>query len=215
MTLSEVPAIEKIHRKGHTIIPPTEIRAMSTITEPKTYTPDDLLRMPDADRYELVDGHLVELNVSALASIVAEDLLRRIGNYCAANIPAWVIGADCGYQCFPGHPKKVRKPDGSVVLRERLTAEQLEAGYLTLAPDLAIESVSPNDLAYEVERKVEEYLGVGVRLVWVIYPVARKIHIHRRDGSTAVVRSGDELTGEDVLPGFACRVGDLFASVPT
>jgi Uma2 family endonuclease len=188
---------------------------MSTIAEPKTYTADDLLRMPDGDRYELVDGRLVELNVSALSSLIALELVARIRDHCKTHTPAWVFGADCGYQCFPGHPRKVRKPDGSVVLRERLAAEQLEAGFLTLPPDLAIESVSPNDLAYEVEQKVEEYLGAGVRLVWVIYPTTRKIHIHRRDGSTAVVRSGDELTGEDVLPGFTCRVGDLFAAVPT
>jgi Uma2 family endonuclease len=215
MALSEPATVETLQlRNGHAIIPPIEILAMSTITEPKTYTPDDLMRMPDGNRYELVDGRLVERNVSALSSIAPETLLRQIGNYCEANLLAWVIGADCGYQCFPGHPRKVRKPDGSVVLRDRLSTEQLEEGFLTLPPDLAIEAVSPNDLAYEVEQKVEEYLGAGVCLVWVIYPTTRKIHIHRRDGSTAVVRSGDELAGEDVLPGFTCRVGDLFASVP-
>ena len=74
---------------------------MSTLAETKTYTPDDLLAMPDGDRYELVDGNLVELNVSALSSQVAAKLLRMIGNYCEANTPAWIFGADCGYRCFP------------------------------------------------------------------------------------------------------------------
>ena len=186
---------------------------MSTISEPKTYTPEDLLRMPDGDRYELVDGNLVELNVSALSSLVAFELGARIRDYCKAHTPAWIFGADCGYRCFPAHPRKVRKPDVSLVLHGRLPAEQLEEGYLAIPPDLAVEVVSPNDLAYEVEEKVEEYLGAGVRLVWVLYPTTRTIHIHRIDRSTAVVRSDDELTGEDLLPGFHCRVDANFAVI--
>jgi Uma2 family endonuclease len=187
---------------------------MSTITEPRTYTPDDLLRMPDGDRYELVDGKLVEINVSALSSLVANKLLSRITVFCELNPLAWVFGADCGYQCFPRHPRKVRKPDGSVLLRDRLSVDQLGEGFLKLPPDLAIEAVSPNDLAYEVEEKVQEYLGAGVRLIWVIYPTTRTVHIHRGDRSTAVVQSGDELTGEDVLPGFVCPIDELFAAIP-
>jgi Uma2 family endonuclease len=188
---------------------------MSTITEPRTYTPDDLLRMPDGDRYELVDGKLVEINVSALSSLVAGRLLGRLTVFCEPDALVWIFGADCGYRCFPGHPRKVRRPDGSLVLRDRLAAEQLEEGYLTIPPDRAIEAVWPSDLAYEVERKVQEYLAVGVRLIWVIYPTTRTIHIHRRDGSTAVLRSGDELTGEDLLPGFVCRLDELFAVLPS
>ncbi len=42
---------------------------MSTVLE-KTYTPEDLLAMPDRKSYELVDGHLVERNVSVLSSWV-------------------------------------------------------------------------------------------------------------------------------------------------
>ena len=126
-----------------------------------------------------------------------------------------IFNADLGYQCFPSHPRKVRKPDVSFIIRDRLPAEQLDEGFLTLPPDLAVEVVSPSDLAYEVEEKVEEYLGVGVRLVWVVYPTTRTIHIHRRDGSTAVVRSPDELNGEDLLPGFVCRVGDISPLLPS
>jgi Uma2 family endonuclease len=188
---------------------------MSTITDPRTYTPDDLLAMPDRDRYELVDGKLVELNVSVLSSLVAFELGGLIREHCRAHTPAWIFGADCGYQCFPGHPRKVRKPDVSLVHRERLPAERItDEGFLTIPPDLAIEVVSPNDLAYEVEEKVQEYLEARVRLVWVVYPPTRTVHIRHGDGSDTTVRSNDELDGEDVLPGFRCRIGDIFASLP-
>jgi Uma2 family endonuclease len=187
---------------------------MSTIAGPRTYTADEFLALPDRDRYELVDGYLVKQNVSALSSLVAFELGGRIRDHCRAHTPAWIFGADCGYQCFPGHPRKVRKPDVSLIHHERLTAEQLEEGVLTLPPDLAVEVVSPNDLAYEIEVKVQEYLEAGVRLVWVVYPPSRTVHIRRGDGTSAVVASTDDLEGEDVVPGFRCRVGDLFPTLP-
>jgi Uma2 family endonuclease len=187
---------------------------MSTLTETKSYTPDDLLAMPDGDRYELVDGKLVELNVSALSSIVSARLLSQLSSFCEPNRVAWIFASDLGYRCFPGHPRKVRKPDVSLILRDRLPAEQLTEGFLTIPPDLAIEVVSPNDLAYDVEQKIQEYRMAGVRLVWVVYPTTRTIRIFRRDGSTAMVSSSDELSGEDLLPGFRCLTDDLFASLP-
>jgi Uma2 family endonuclease len=183
---------------------------MSTTAEPRTYTPEDLLAMPDRKNYELVDGNLVELNVSTLSSWVASELNALLRNHCRDHAPAWIFGADCGCQCFPGHPRKVRKPDISLVRRERLAAEQLDEGFLTIPPDLVVEVVSPNDLAYEVMAKVKEYLGAGVRLVWVVYPPTRFVQIHRGDGSAAIVHDGDELDGEDVVPGFRCPVDALF-----
>ncbi len=188
---------------------------MSTTAEPQTrYTPDDLLAHPDRNRYELVDGHLVERNVSALSSLVASKLNRLLGDYCEPGNIAWIFAADCGYRCFPGHPDRVRKPDVSAVLRDRLPVEQLDEGYITIAPDLAVEVISPNDLAYEVEKKVREYLEAGVRLVWVVYPPTRLVRIHRADQTVAELRESDELSGEDVIPGFRCRVGDLFPPEP-
>lgn len=183
---------------------------MSTSAAVRAFTPADLLALPDRNRYELVDGELVELNVSALSSLVASRLNRELGNFCEATSLAWVFGADCGYQCFPDSPGKVRKPDVSAVRRERLPVEALEEGYVAIAPDLAVEVISPHDLAYEVDRKVEEYLGAGVRLVWVINPELRTVRVHRRDGSVGLLREADGLDGEDVLPGFACPIRGLF-----
>ena len=69
---------------------------------------------------------------------------------------------------------------------------------------------SPNDEVYELEEKVEEYLRAGVRLIWVIHPEVRVIYVIRADGSCLRIRSGGELSGEDVVPGFRCPVDALF-----
>ena len=83
-------------------------------------------------------------------------------------------------------------------------------GYATIAPDLAVEVISPNDLFEEIAEKVQEYLSAGVRLVWVVDTATQPVHVHRPDGSGTILRAQDELTGEDVLPRFRTRVGDVF-----
>jgi hypothetical protein len=47
-------------------------------------------------------------------------------------------------------------------------------------------------------------------LVWEVNPEIRLVHVHRKDGTASRLHPTDELTGEDVLPGFRCRVADLF-----
>jgi Uma2 family endonuclease len=188
------------------------MNAVATKTE---YTPEDLLAMPDAERYELVNGVLVERHMGMEAAYVVVELVRRLGNHCHDRRLGWVLsGGDAGFQGFPNSPRTVRKPDVSFVSFGRFPDEILPLGYARLAPDLASEVVSPNDLYEDVDQKVEEYLRARVRLVWVISPRNRTVRVYRLDGSSCSLRENDELDGEDVLPGFRCRVGDLFPRPP-
>lgn len=150
--------------------------------------------------------------MSSESSYVGGRLFRRIGNHCEAADLGWAFPADAGVQCFPGDPGRVRRPDASFVRRERL-ADGPGAGFLRLAPDLVVEVLSPHDLAYEVDQKIVEYLLARVRLVWVVNPGTRQVRVHRLDGSVSVLGADGELSGEDVLPGFRCPVGELFAGL--
>lgn len=58
-------------------------------------------------------------------------------------------------QCFPDEPKKIRRTDASFVRAERFSLQLLAEGFLTICPDLAAEVLSPNDLAYEIDEKIE------------------------------------------------------------
>lgn len=183
------------------------------LPEPPPVTPEDLLTMPDGHRFELVNGKLVERNMGAESSQVAANWIRLVGTHVQANKLGKVFAPDCGYQCFPDEEKKVRFPDGSFIARGRLPDERTPLGHIRIPPDLAVEVVSPNDGAEEVERKRREYLRAGVRLVWVVFPENRTVHVSRQAGQPAELNPDDELTGEDVLPGFACRVAELFEDV--
>ena len=184
---------------------------MSTTATATRYTPEDLLKMPDGDQYELVDGQLVERNMSMWSSFVAGRIFGILAPFCEQHRLGWPFPEGMSYQCFPLYPEKIRRPDFSFIRHTRLAlALARTKGHCPVAPDLAVEVVSPNDTAYEVDEKVQEFLSVGVPLVWVVNPEQRTVAIHRWGGAGTILRESDEISGEDVIAGFSCRVGDFF-----
>jgi Uma2 family endonuclease len=165
-------------------------------------TPDDVLELPDRDRYELVDGRLVELEMSFKSQHVATRLARFLGNYCEDK---------GGYTCFPGRPNKMRRPDVSCVRADRLSFHQIGDGFMTIRPDLAVEVISPNDYVYDLEEKLDDYRAAGIPLVWLIYPPSRRVRVIRPEGPPGEFGPDGILTGEEILRGFRCPVADLFA----
>ena len=178
--------------------------------ETKAYTPEDLLTLPDGDRYELVDGQLLERDMGARSSWVGGLVYHLLTTFTMPRRLGWVFPADASYQCFPDDPNKVRKPDASFIRFGRLLGEKLPRGHIRIHPDLTVEVVSPNDLFTDVIAKVEDHHAAGVSLVWVIDPERRLAYVCPRGQPITRLGEGDELTGGDVLPGFRCRVGDLF-----
>jgi Uma2 family endonuclease len=184
--------------------------AMPSATVSQRYTPEDLLAMPDGHRFELVEGQLVERNMGAESSWIAQQVNRSLGNYAATSQAGLVFGTDCGYQIFRDDANKVRFPDGSFIRSGRLPDDVPPRGHVRIVPDLVIEVVSPNDLAWEVDGKVVEYLQAGVPVVWVFFPETRSVSVYRANGESARLGVGDTLSDPEVLPGFACPVAEVF-----
>jgi Uma2 family endonuclease len=184
-----------------------------SVIQTKRITPADLLTMPEGKNYELVDGELVERNVSVLSSLVEGNVVGKLQPFCDAHQLGSVLTASNGLRCFSDDPDKVRKPDISFVKRERLTHKHLREGFLTIAPDLAVEVISPNDLASELNEKVVEYRSAGISLIWIIDPEVRTGLVFRIDGTVTQLGMNDELSGENVIPGFCCQVAELFPEV--
>jgi Uma2 family endonuclease len=174
------------------------------------YTPEDLLAMPDGKRFELVGGQLVERKMGLASSWVGGRLHSRLDRHCEEHGIGWVLPADDGYQCFPHDPGLVRRPDVSVIRFGRLPGEALPAGWGKIPPGLAVEVLSPNDSVDALEEKLDDYQKVAVPLIWVVNLKSRTVMVYRRDGSVSRLHETDELSGEDVIPGFLCPVRDLF-----
>lgn len=176
-------------------------------------SPQDLLRLEREAGVEFLDGHIVEKRVSIESSRIEMRIGRLLGNEAEKSKVAEVFGSSMGYQCFSSDPTRIRKPDVSVVRAERLTAIDPEDGFMPIPADLAVEVVSPNDRAYEIAGKIEEYLRNGFPLIWVVHPNTRTVQIYRSNGSGQVLHEQDEITGEGALPDFRCKVGDFFEAI--
>jgi Uma2 family endonuclease len=121
-----------------------------------------------------------------------------------------VFAAETGFQLARA-PDTVRAPDVSFVRKERLPEGDLPTGYWPGPPDLAVEVMSPNDSKPEVERKAQEYLRKGVRLVWLVFPRKRAVAVHRPGAPVELLGESDALDGGEVVPGFRYPLARLFA----
>jgi Uma2 family endonuclease len=105
-------------------------------------------------------------------------------------------------------PDTVRAPDVGFIHRDRVP-HPLPRGYAELAPDLAVEVLSPGDRPGEVLAKVSDWLRAGTRLAWVVYPIRRSARVYRADGTESFATAADGLDGEDVLPGFSLALAEV------
>lgn len=177
--------------------------------EVRRATAEELLAMPDdGRRWELVRGELRSMSPAGsehgavairLGALLAAHILqRRLG------VP---FGAETGFT-LARKPDTVRAPDFAFVRAERVP-HRLPRGYFPGAPDLAVEVVSPGDTAAEVEEKAHCWLAHGTVLVWVVSPAKQTVTAYRA-ADVRVLHAADDLTADDLLPGFRCAVGDLF-----
>jgi len=107
-------------------------------------------------------------------------------------------------------PDTVRGPDIFYWSAERLPLDQNPKGYPDVAADLCVEVLSPSNTLKEILGKMREYFAIGVRMVWIIDPEDRTIRLYRSTEQAQIYHETATFSGEDVLPGFTCKVSDLF-----
>ncbi len=174
-------------------------------------TADSLFRINVGDqRYELVRGELREMSPAGFEQGVIinrlSSLLTDVVNRTSLGL---VLGAETGF-VLACNPDTVRGPDVSFVSRSRIERIGIPASYFPEAPDLAVEVVSPNDTVSEIEAKAADWLNGGTRLLWIVSPRSRTVTVYQSLHQIVVLTEDDRLDGGVVVPGFGCRVGDLF-----
>lgn len=184
---------------------------MSQLAEEDVLTAEDLFMISSSDGLEELDrGTLVRMPpAGALHGSLALRLACLLQEHVEAAELGVVCGADTGF-ILSRSPDTVRAPDASFVARERVPADGPPATYWPLAPDLAVEIISPWDRVGALEDKIAQYFGAGTRLVWVIHPGTRSVHVYRSPLALRVLGADHELTGEPVLPDFRWPLRRLF-----
>jgi Uma2 family endonuclease len=173
-----------------------------------------LLTIEQFDQLPIREGILYELNEGEVVT-VTEPMPRH--NWVRDNIAAALrdfahprrlgrVFVETGYQLTP---ETVRIPDVSFVPADRMREIDLDRR-VKGAPTLAIEVVSPTDLAEELTVKVKQYLAAGAKAVWVFYPKTREVQVFRADGRSFVRDESAILEEPDVLPGFSLDLKVVF-----
>lgn len=162
--------------------------------------------------FEVVNGVRVEKPMGLVENLIAATLYTTLAPFCRQNqLGRAVFGT---MFALPGSGND-RKPDVALV-SFRTWDEQRPIPRVNawpVAPDLAVEVISPTEKAFDVIDKVREYFAAGVRQVWHVYSNVEQVYVFTSPAAVRVLTRADELTGDPVVPGFRVPVADLFPPV--
>jgi len=175
-------------------------------------TEDELMRLPKdgpgnptAAKYELVDGRLTEVPTEWDHDLISIRLILKLGPL--AEGLGFMSSGQAGFRMEGGN---VRAPDVSFTRKERIPGGKPAKGFGGTAPDLCIEIISPSEKQEDIKRKMRDYFNTGAQFVWHVFPEAQQVVVFTSPTEAQTFEVDDTLTAGDVLPGFSCRVADLF-----
>lgn len=177
--------------------------------EPKLMTGEDLLGMGDIGPAELIEGVLTPMSPTQGEHGIIETLLSAaLSSFAAKSRLGWVLSGEVGFYTRRD-PDTIRAVDVAFISKERQPERPI--AYLSAAPELVIEIVTPSDRWSEIRQKIDEYFTAGVDQIWIVEPERRKVLIFTGPTETSELDESDNLRGEGVLTGFELAVQDLFA----
>ncbi|MGC2696923.1 MAG: Uma2 family endonuclease [Candidatus Angelobacter sp.] len=156
---------------------------MGTITR-LTFAEYEKLPEKEGTRYELDEGTLLMEPSPALR----HNLIRQ---RIAAQLTQFVRSHDLGIiveeMDFRLGTDTVRNPDVAFITRDQLRNIDPDYSPVEGAPALAVEVISPTNLAQDTAKKVRQYLEAGCHTVWLVYPALRLVEIHDADGARRII----------------------------
>ena len=160
-------------------------------------------------RYELVEGRLVRMSPPNFDHGRVAGQMIHLLKLHQGKRPSGVVVSETGFT-LATNPDTVRGPDVSFVRQDRIPTPGTR-GFPAMAPDAVFEVLSPDDRRGATRKKIEDYLRHGVHVVVVVDPVDKSLTIHRPGLAAVALREGhDVLDVADVIPGFSCRLSDIF-----
>lgn len=175
-------------------------------------TAEEMEQLPDdrPGRYDLIDGELIWMPPPGEEH---GDCMSNTFGALLLAVRLLVVGrvyADTGF-VVGRNPDQVLSPDVAFIRRDRLDPARNRTGYFRVAPDFAVEIVSPSDYPKRLDQKIAKYLAASVPLLWVVYPDERRVRVLGAGREPAEFGDGDILDGGNVVPGFRMPVADIFA----
>jgi Uma2 family endonuclease len=179
--------------------------------EDATITGEELFALGDIGSVELIDGRIIPSSpTGGEHGRVESELAARLREFARQHKLGWVVAGEAGIYTRR-NPDRVRGMDVAFVSYARLP--RLPAGFLTVAPELVVEIISPTDRWSAMQTKIEEYLAIGVACVWVVDPAAHSVRVYRASARMTRLENGDILRGEGLLAGLEISLAELFGEI--
>ncbi|TWT88092.1 hypothetical protein Mal64_15640 [Pseudobythopirellula maris] len=186
---------------------------LSTTAAAGSVTAETLLRDYGEQSCELIEGKLRMMSPAGFGhGAIAQRVATALAQHAEPQGLGIVAGAETGF-LIGSDPDTVLAPDVAFVKQARLEAVGVTNKYFPEAPALAVEIVSPNDTAEQVDDKTRRWLAAGCEMVWVVYPKGRSVTVYRSLEDVRIVTGDTPLEGADVVTGFAHPVSELFAGL--
>lgn len=178
-------------------------------SEERLMTGEELFQRPDLNPCELVNGRVVPLSPAGdIHGKVELRLGSKLLDYADESGRGVAMSGEVGIW-IRRDPDTVRGADLLFISHERY-AQRGTSGFLDVPPELVVEVLSPRDRWSEVLEKLADYFEAGVDRVWVVNPKRRLISSYRSLSEIGHFEAGETLADEELLPGFALPVSDLF-----
>jgi Uma2 family endonuclease len=174
-------------------------------------TAEEFDRLPyerEGPRFELLNGELIEMSTATyLHNRIIAKLVSRLDVYLEKHGTGFVV-PNTG---FALNPETRVAPDLALLWPDRRAQIDLTRVPLPIAPNIAIEVVSPSESARNLDRRVEVFLQAGTEEVWVIYPESKHILVYTPELIRRV--SVTQILETPTLPGWSLRVSELFEAL--
>ena len=182
---------------------------------PRPEEVDPIIPPPGDVFYEVVDGEVMEVPPMGTFEADIANLLAEMMNEYARPRASGRAFVEVLFRIDAGREIR-RQPDVAFVSASRWPAGKRapKASSWQVVPDIAVEVVSPSDLAVDLNRKIDDYFRAGVVHCWVIYPGTQQVYVYTSPTNVLILTPPDELDGGDVLPGFRIALDRLFNDDP-
>jgi len=182
-----------------------------SLETPQAPTHDPYDAPPDM-LFEVVNGQRVEKNMSVVEALLAGRIFRILDEYCENHHLGIAVVET--FFAIPGSEND-RRPDVAFVSLNTWPANRgfPRVNAWPIAPDLAIEVVSPSDKAFDVIAKVHEYFAGGVKAVWLVWSHLEVIYAYSSPAELKIYTRPEELPGEPLLPGFRLKLDSIFPMI--
>lgn len=180
------------------------------VAQDRLITGEELLQMGDIGPCELIDGRIVPLTPTGDEhGRIEGNVFRALDEFARSRHLGKVLVGEVGI-FTQRNPDRVRGADVLFISNERYSRRSSASGYLEVAPELVVEILSPSDRALDTMQKLREYFAIGVKVVWVVDPEARRVYVYRSVTDVREFQEADRLPSDDVLPEFDVSVASLF-----